>query len=77
MNIINQARMRSLNPNGKWIQNVTEAPGFKKGAFGRKAKSMGYKTTRFMREVLDNPELYDETTRKQAQFMKTLMGFQK
>jgi hypothetical protein len=77
MNIINQARMRSLNPNGKWIQHVTEAPGFKKGAFTKKAKSMGYKTTRFMREVLDNPELYDETTRKQAQFMKTLMGFHK
>jgi hypothetical protein len=77
MSIIHQARMRSLNPNGKWIQDVTEAPGFKKGAFGKKAKSMGYKTTRFMREVLDNPELYDDTTRRQAQFMKTLTGFHK
>lgn len=72
MHIIHSAGMRSLNPN-----LPHDTPGFKKSALGKKAKSMGYKTTRFMKEVLENPDLYDTTTRVQANFMKNLLSFHK
>ena len=37
-----KAKLTSLNSNGKWIQSVTEAPTFKKGAFTGKAKKAGH-----------------------------------
>jgi len=73
--IIRHAKLHSLNPNGKWIQEVVESPKFKKGAFTKKARAAGYKTKSFMMHVLENPSAYDETTRRQAQFMKTLISF--
>jgi hypothetical protein len=71
--VIRKAKLKALNDNGKWIQSVTEAPGFKKGAFTKKAKSYGYKTKAFMLHVLEHPDLYDSTTKHQAQFMKNIL----
>jgi len=73
--ILRKAKLHALNPGGKWIQEVVESPKFKKGAFTSKAKKAGYKTKAFMNHVLDNPSAYDETTRRQATFMKTLVSF--
>jgi hypothetical protein len=75
MSIILDAKMRTLNPNGRWIQKVTESPKFRRGALGRKAAKAHMKTKEFMADVLANPEDYDERTRKQASFMKTLLSF--
>jgi len=50
-----------------------ENPSFKKGAFTKKAKKAHYKTERFMKEVLHNPDDFDETTKRQAQFMKNIL----
>jgi len=75
--IIHHAKMHSLNNKGKWIQEVVESPKFHKGAFTKKAKSAGHTTARFMRMVLENPEDFDETTQRQARFMKTLVSFKK
>ena len=52
----------------KWIQAVTEAPGFKKGAFSAKARIHNMPTMKFAKHVLESPESYDMETRKQAQF---------
>ena len=57
----------------KFIQEVTEDPSFKKGAFTNQAKEHGMTTKQFMMEVLANPAKYTETTRKRAQFMKNIM----
>jgi len=65
--------LRALNDKPHWIQDVVEAPGFKKGAFGRKAKKAGYKTKAYMQEVLQHPDLYDPETRRQAQFMRNIL----
>ena len=73
--IMLHAKLRSLNDRGNWIQDVVESPKFRKGAFGKKAKAAGYKTANFMRHVLDNPEDFDPTTVRQAQFMRTLVSF--
>ena len=70
--VIRHAKMAMVNPN-RWIQNVTESPDFKKGAFTKKAKGAHKKTTTLMKEVLANPDKYDPTTRHQAQFMKNIM----
>lgn len=75
MTIIIQAKMHALNPNGRWIQSVTESPKFRRGALGRKAAKAHMKTKEFMSHVLANPEDYDPTTRRQANFMKTLLSF--
>jgi hypothetical protein len=75
--VIRRAKLHSVNSGGKWIQEVVESPKFKKGAFTKKAKAAGYKAMEFMRKVLDHPEDFDETTRRQAQFMKTLLSFKK
>ena len=71
--IIRHARLKSINDSTHWIQSVVEAPGFKKGAFTKKAKSAGYKTKAFMTHVLEHPDLYDPTTVHQARFMKNLI----
>jgi hypothetical protein len=75
MSIILDAKMRTLNPNGRWIQKVTESPKFRRGALGRKAAKAHMKTKEFMAHVLADPEDYDPTTRRQASFMKTLLSF--
>lgn len=75
MSIIIHAKMHALNPNGRWIQSVTESPKFRRGALGRKAAKAHMKTKEFMSHVLANPEDYDPTTRRQANFMKTLLSF--
>ena len=67
------AKLHQLNGNVKWIQDVVESPKFKKGAFTKKAKKAGYKTKAYMSHVLEHPDLYDETTRRQAQFMKNII----
>ena len=72
-----KAKMHSLNNNGKWIQGVTEAPTFKKGAFTGKAKKAGYTAKQYMSIVLDDPHNFNDETVRQARFMKTLMSFHK
>ena len=69
--VIRNAKLRSVNH--RWIQDVVEAPGFKKGAFTRKAKRAHKKTTRLMKDVLENPEDYTDETRRQAQFLKNIL----
>ena len=68
---IRHAKMATVNH--RFIQSVVDAPGFKKGAFTKKAKRAGKKTTKLMSEVLDNPSAYDETTRRQALFMRNIL----
>lgn len=57
----------------KFIQEVVSSPNFKKGAFTAQAKKAGMDTKSFMREVLENPDKYSETTRKRAQFMENIL----
>ena len=56
----------------KWIQEVVESPKFKKGAFTAQAKEHGKTPMEFMKEVLANPNKYDATTRRRAQFLKNI-----
>lgn len=53
-----------------WVQDVVDSPNFREDAFTRKAEARGMSTDAFMNQVLHSPNLYDERTRKQAQFMK-------
>ena len=55
-----------------WVQEVVDSPDFRKGAFTKKAKERGLTPEKFMSKVLNNPNKYDERTRKQAQFMKNI-----
>ena len=55
-----------------FIQEVVESPKFKKGAFTAQAKKKGMEPKEMMKEVLENPEKYDVTTRRRAQFMKNI-----
>ena len=75
--LVLKATMKTLNPNGKWIQEVVEAPTFKKGAFTGKAKKAGHTAKEYMRMVLEDPQDFPPETVRQARFMKTLMGFHK
>lgn len=68
--VLRHAKLRSVNT---MFQDVTDSPGFKKGAFTRKAKRAHKKTTRLMKDVLENPEDYTDETRRQAHFMKNIM----
>ena len=72
--LILNACLKTLNPS---IQSVTKSPTFKKGAFTAKAKKAGYTAKQYMSVVLDDPHNFPEETRRQAQFMKTLMSFHK
>ena len=72
-----KAKMRSLNPNGKWIQDVVEAPTFKKGDFTGKARKAGHTAKEYMRLVLEDPSDFSPETVRQARFMQTLMGLNK
>jgi len=69
--VIRHAKLATVNHN--WIQKVVEAPGFKKGAFTKKAKRAGRKTKAFMSEVIRHPDDYDPTTRRQALFMRNIL----
>lgn len=58
---------------GKWIQDMD----MKEGAFTAKAKSRGITPAQFQKNVLSNPNKYDEKTIKQANLRKTLVGLHK
>lgn len=55
---------------GKWIQGMD----MKEGAFTAKARRKGITTAQLQENVLSSPEKYDETTVKQANLRKTLVG---
>ena len=46
----------------------------KEGAFTAKAKRKGITSAQLQENVLANPDKYDETTVKQANLRKTLVG---
>lgn len=54
----------------KWIQGMD----MKEGAFTAKAKRKGITSAQLQENVLANPDKYDETTVKQANLRKTLVG---
>jgi hypothetical protein len=54
----------------KWIQSSD----MKSGAFTAKAKRKGITSAQLQENVLNDPDKYDETTRKQANLRKTLVG---
>jgi hypothetical protein len=54
----------------KWIQDA----GMKEGAFTKKAERKGITTAQLQENVLSNPDKYNETTVKQANLRKTLVG---
>lgn len=54
----------------KWIQGID----MKEGAFTAKAKRKGITSAQLQENVLANPDKYDETTVKQANLRKTLVG---
>ena len=58
----------------KFIQQVVSSPSFKKGAFTKQAKAHDMTTKQMMRHVLKNPDDYDLTTRRRAQFMKNALS---
>ena len=49
----------------------------KEGAFTAKAKRKGITTAQLQKNVLANPDEYDEKTVKQARLRKTLVGLKK
>ena len=54
----------------KWIQPSD----MKEGAFTAKARRKGITSAQLQENVLSNPDKYDETTQKQANLRKTLVG---
>jgi hypothetical protein len=54
----------------KWIQDAE----MKEGAFTNKAERRGITTAQLQENVLSNPDKYNETTVKQANLRKTLVG---
>ena len=46
----------------------------KEGAFTAKARRKGITSAQLQENVLSNPDKYDETTQKQANLRKTLVG---
>ena len=54
----------------KWIQDAE----MKEGAFTNKAERKGITTAQLQENVLSNPDKYNETTVKQANLRKTLVG---
>jgi hypothetical protein len=54
----------------KWIQDAE----MKEGAFTKKAERKGITTAQLQENVLSNPGKYNETTVKQANLRKTLVG---
>ena len=70
MSILAHAKLRSLND--KFGQGDSKP---RRGALGRKVAKAHMKTKELMSHVLADPSEYDPTTRRQAQFMKTLLSF--
>jgi hypothetical protein len=70
MSITIHAKLRSLND--KFGQGESKP---RRGALGRKVAKAGMKTKEQIADVLADPDHYDPTTRRQAQFMKTLLSF--
>ena len=60
---------KKKKPN-KWIQKAE----MKEGAFTAKAKRKGITSAQLQENVLSDPDKYDETTQKQANLRKTLVG---
>lgn len=56
----------------KWIQSSD----MKEGAFTSKARRKGITSAQLQENVLNDPDKYDETTLKQANLRKTLVGLQ-
>jgi hypothetical protein len=54
----------------KWIQEAE----LKEGSFTRKAERKGITSAQLQENVLSNPDKYNETTVKQANLRKTLVG---
>jgi hypothetical protein len=54
----------------KWIQDAE----MKEGALTNKAERRGITTAQLQENVLSNPDKYNETTVKQANLRKTLVG---
>ena len=54
----------------KWIQDAE----MKEPAFTNKAERKGITTAQLQENVLSNPDKYNETTVKQANLRKTLVG---
>jgi hypothetical protein len=54
----------------KWIQSSD----MKEGAFTAKARRKGITSAQLQENVLSDPDKYDETTQKQANLRKTLVG---
>jgi hypothetical protein len=54
----------------KWIQSSD----MKEGTFTAKAKRKGITSAQLQENVFNDPDKYDETTRKQANLRKTLVG---
>jgi hypothetical protein len=71
--VIRQAKLRALNNKGNFIQAVMESPSVKKSRAPKKARKAPYKTAALMKEVLNNPDDFDPTIRRQAQFMKNIL----
>ena len=57
----------------KWIQKAN----IKEGAFTAKAKKRGISSAQLQRNVEENPNKYDEKTRKQANLRETLVRLNK
>ena len=53
-----------------WIDKAVERP----GTFTAKAKKKGITSAQLQENVLSNPDEYDDTTVKQANLRKTLVG---
>ncbi len=66
---MSKKKTKEDKPN-KWIQSSD----MKEGAFTAKAKRKGITTAQLQENVLSNPDKYDETTQKQANLRKTLVG---
>lgn len=68
--VIRNAKLQSVNA---MFQDIAESPGIKKRVYTRKAKRAHKKTTRLMKDVLENPEDYTDETRRQANFLKNIL----
>jgi len=65
--IVRAAKIKALNDRMQPNSSV------KKSRAPKKARKAPYKTTALMKEVLNNPDDFDPTTRRQAIFMKNLL----
>ena len=71
--IIRQAKLRAFNDKGNFTRQATESPSVMKPRAPKKARKAPYKTAALMKEVINNPDDFDPTIRRQAQFMKNIL----